>query len=147
MALRLAFAAPLGQAVFWLFVAAMAPALLRLLAGREGPVLDIVWLAGLAGALLRTTQWSRWTMRFPWSVLIGGWTLALSLSWPVLVAREIGFRVSGFHDAGAINSWSLMSAPQAAAWILYVVLAQLMARCGSNGHGRRPRGGEVSDTA
>ena len=62
----------------------------------------------------------------PWNVLIGGWTLALSLAWPVLVAREIGFRVAGIHDAGAINSWSLMSAPQAAMWILYVVLAQLL---------------------
>jgi hypothetical protein len=119
-------AAPAGQAIFWLFVAAIAPGLLRLLAGREGPVLDIVWMAGLAGALLRTTQWSRWTMPFPWNVLIGGWTLALSLSWPVLVAREIGFRLSGFHDAGAVNSWSLISAPQAAVWILYIVLTQLI---------------------
>ena len=117
---------PAGQTIFWLFVGAIAPALLRLLAGREGPVLDIVWMAGLAGALLRTTQWSRWAMPFPWNVLIGGWTLALSLSWPVLVAREIGFRLSGFHDVGAINSWSLMPAPQAAVWILYVVLAQLI---------------------
>ena len=83
---------PAGQTIFWLFVGAIAPALLRLLAGREGPVLDIVWMAGLAGALLRTTQWSRWAMPFPWNVLVGGWTLALSLSWPVLVAREIGFR-------------------------------------------------------
>ena len=125
-ALGLRVAAPLGHPFFWLFVAAIAPALLRLLAGREGPVLDIVWMAGLAGSLLRTTEWSRWTMPFPWNVLIGGWTLALSLSWPVLVAREIGFRVSGFHDAGVINSSSLISAPQAAVWILYIVLAQLI---------------------
>ncbi len=124
--LRLGFAAPVGQPIFWLYIAAIAPALLRMLAGREGPVLDIVWMAGLAGSLLRTTQWSRWTMPFPWNVLVGGWTLALSLSWPVLVAREIGFRVSGLHDTGAINSWSLMSAPQAAVWILYIVLAQLI---------------------
>jgi hypothetical protein len=117
---------PAGQTIFWLFAAAIAPAPLRLLAGREGPVLDIVWMAGLAGSLLRTMQWSRWTMPFPWNLLIGGWTLALSLSWPVLVAREIGFRAPGFHDAGAINSWSLLSAPYAAVWILYVVLAQLI---------------------
>ena len=110
----------------WLFGAAVAPALLRLLAGREGPVLDIVWMAGLTGSLLRSLTWSRWTMPFPWNVLIGGWTLALSLSWPVLIAREIGFRLSGFVDAGAINSWSLIPAPQAAVWILYVVLAQLI---------------------
>ena len=69
--------------------------------------------------------------------MIGGWTLALSLSWPVLVAREIGFRVSGFHDAGAINSWSLMSAPQAAVWILYVVLAQLIGALWFEWRGRR----------
>jgi hypothetical protein len=127
VALRLGrFAAPAEQAIFWLCAAAVAPALLRLLAGREGPVLDLVWMAGLAGALLRTMQWTRWTMPFPWNVLIGGWTLVLSLSWPVLVAREVGFRLSGFQDAGAINSWSLMPAPQAAVWILYVVLAQLI---------------------
>jgi hypothetical protein len=65
-------------------------------------------------------------MPFPWNVLIGGWTLVLSLAWPVLAAREIGFRLSGFDDAGAINSWSQLSAPQAAVWILYVVLAQLI---------------------
>ena len=124
--IRLRSTASAGHVVFWLFFAAVAPATLRLLAGREGPVLDLVWMAGLAGAILRTNQWSRWTMPFPWNVLIGGWTLALSLSWPVLVMREIGFRTSGFHDAGAINSWSMLPAPQAALWILYVVLAQIL---------------------
>jgi hypothetical protein len=124
--IRLRPTASAGHVVFWLFIAAVAPAPLRLLAGREGPVLDLVWMAGLTGAILRTIQWSRWTMPFPWNALIGGWTLALSLSWPVLVMREIGFRTAGFHDAGALNSWSMLPAPQAALWILYVVLAQLL---------------------
>jgi hypothetical protein len=110
----------------WLLVAAIAPAFLRLLAGREGPILDMVWMAGLAGGLLRAVPWARWTMPFPWSVLIGGWTLALSLAWPVLVSREAGFRFAGLLDAGTINSWALLPAPQAAVWILYVVLAQLL---------------------
>ena len=110
----------------WLLVATIAPAFLRLLAGREGPVLDLVWMAGLGGALVSLVPWSRWTLPFPWSVLIGGWALALSLAWPVLVAREIGFRFTGFFDTGAVNSWSLMSAPYAASWTLYVVLAQLL---------------------
>jgi hypothetical protein len=110
----------------WLLVAAIAPSLLRLLAGREGPVLDIVWMAGLAGGLVRVGQWSRWAMPFPWNVLIGGWALTLSLAWPVLVGREVGFRPVGFFDDGAINSGSLIPAPQAAMWILYVVVAQLI---------------------
>jgi hypothetical protein len=115
-----------ARAPAWLLVGAIAPALLRLLAGREGPLLDIVWMAGLAGGLLRVGQWTQWAMPFPWNVLIGGWALTLSLAWPVLVAREVGFRLAGFHDGGAINSGSLIAAPQAAMWILYVVLAQLI---------------------
>jgi hypothetical protein len=110
----------------WLALAIVGPALLRLLAGREGPVLDLVWMAGFAGGLLRISPWSRWTMPFPWNVLIGGWALALSLGWPVLVAREIGFRMAGFQDAGALNSWSMMPGSQAAMWISYMVLAQLL---------------------
>ena len=109
---------PARRIQVWLLVAAIAPAFLRLLAGREGPVLDIVWMAGLGGALVSLVPWSRWTLPFPWSVLIGGWALALSLAWPVLVAREIGFRLTGFFDTGAVNSWSLMSAPYAASWTL-----------------------------
>jgi hypothetical protein len=115
-----------GRLHAWLLVAAIAPAFLRLLAGREGPILDVVWMAGLAGGLLRVGQWRQWTMPFPWNVLIGGWALALALAWPVLVAREVGFRGAGLHDTGAINSWSMLPAPQAAMWILYVVLAQLL---------------------
>jgi hypothetical protein len=110
----------------WLLAASIAPTFLRLLAGREGPVLDLVWMAGLAGGLLRVMPWSRWALPSPWNVLIGGWTLALSLGWPVLAAREVGFRIAGLQDFGAVNSSSLMSAPYAAAWIAYVVLAQLL---------------------
>jgi hypothetical protein len=110
----------------WLALATLAPACLRLLAGREGPVLDLVWMAGVTGALLRTTPWRQWTLLYPSNLLIGGWTLTLSLAWPVLVAREIGFQLAGFYDTGAINSWSQLSGPQSAVWISYVVLAQLL---------------------
>src|SRR5688572_11348922 len=126
LAARLPIPAWAGPVQIWLLVASIAPAFLRLLAGREGPILDVVWMAGFAGALLSTAGWRRWAMPFPWNVLIGGWTLALSLAWPILVGREVAFRVAGFHDTGAVNSWSLMPAPYAAVWILYVVLAQLL---------------------
>lgn len=110
----------------WLALAILAPAFLRLLAGREGPVLDFVWMAGLTGALIRSTPWTQWRLRYPSNVLIGGWTLTLSLAWPVLVGREVGFRLAGLYDTGAINSWSQLSGPQSAVWISYVVLAQLL---------------------
>ena len=41
------FASGAGIAA-WIVVAPLAPALLRLAAGREGPVLDIVWKIGRA---------------------------------------------------------------------------------------------------
>jgi hypothetical protein len=50
----------------------------------------------------------------------------LSLAWPVLVTREIGGSIAGFYDFGAVNSSSLLSAPQSAAWTQYVVLTQLL---------------------
>jgi hypothetical protein len=110
----------------WIVVAVLSPAILRPLTHREGPVLDLVWMAGLAGGLLRLVPWSRWTLPPRWSVLIGGWALALSFAWPILVAREIGFDAAALRDVGAINSWAQMSAPQVVGWVTYVVLIQLL---------------------
>lgn len=110
---------------------AVAPAFVRIIAGREGPVLDIVWMSGLAGALLRSVPWSRWTLPAAWQPLIGGWALVLTLGWPIVVAREVGFSPAGFFDSGAIVSWAEWwtapwSAPRAAAWILYWALTSLL---------------------
>ncbi|HEV8319787.1 MAG TPA: O-antigen ligase family protein [Vicinamibacterales bacterium] len=110
----------------WVIAAPLAPATLGLLSGREGPVVDLVWMIGLTGSLVRSLSWSTWTFPATWRVLLGGWALALSLAWPVLVAREIGFDVRVLHDTGAINSWAFLSAPQVVAWTAYVVLTQLL---------------------
>jgi hypothetical protein len=110
----------------WVIAAPLTPAILGLLSGREGPVLDLVWMAGLAGSLVRSLPWSTWSFPATWRVLLGGWALTLSLAWPVLVAREIGFDVRVLYDTGAINSWALLSAPQVVAWTVYVVLTQLL---------------------
>jgi hypothetical protein len=113
----------------WLFLAPLAPATLRALTGREGTVLDLVWMSGLAGSLLRATPWSTWSLGLPptWRVLLGGWALTVALGWPVIVAREVVFDWNGFSDVGAINSWAKLSAPQAASWIQSVALTQLLA--------------------
>ena len=111
----------------WLLFAPLAPALLMRLSGRQGePLLDIVWMAGLAGFLARTVSWSRWNAAPLWRVLLGGWALTLALAWPVMVARETGFDVSLVRDIGAINSWAGLSTPHVIAWTNYVVITQLL---------------------
>ncbi|MBI2828066.1 MAG: O-antigen ligase family protein [Acidobacteria bacterium] len=110
----------------WVAGAVLAPAVLRLFAQREGPVLDLAWMAGAVGYLARTVPWSRWNLPPWWRLLLGGWGLTLALAWPVIGGREIAFDVDLLADAGAINSWALLSASQAVSWTLYVVVVQLV---------------------
>ncbi len=107
-------------------LAPIAPALLHQLTGREGPVLDLIWLAGLAAALLRESPWTRWRLPPTWRVLLGGWALSLALVWPVLLGRETGFNPLGLSDLNAINAASGLSAPYAASWLLTVALTALV---------------------
>ena len=90
-------ASGLGVA-FWIAVAPLAPALLRLATGREGPVLDVVWMAGLAGALLRAGAGVGWSLPPLWRLLLGGWALVLTLAWPIVVARELDFHWHTLRD-------------------------------------------------
>jgi hypothetical protein len=110
----------------WVLVAPLAPAVLRALTGREGPVLDLVWMAGLAGALLRATSARTWNLPPLWRLLLGAWALILTLAWPLVVARELAFDWRTLTDSGAINSWGMLTAGQVVAWVLYVVQAQLL---------------------
>jgi len=114
-----------GVAV-WVLAAPLAPAVLRALTGREGPVLDLVWMAGLAGALLSATSIRTWSLPPLWRLLLGAWALVLTLAWPLVVARELGFDWRTLTDRGAINSWAMLTAGQVVAWVLYVVQIQLL---------------------
>jgi hypothetical protein len=114
------------SAALLLMSAPLAPAVLHLLTGREGPVLDVVWMAGLAAVLVGSADWRRWHLPGSWNVLLGGWTLLLALTWPVLLAREIGFDPWVLKDTATWTTTTL-SAPRVVQWMLYVVLAQLMA--------------------
>ena len=118
-------ASGLGVAA-WIAAAPLAPALLRLATGREGPVLDTVWMAGLAGALLRPAVGAGWTLPPLWRLLLGGWALILTLAWPLVVARELGFEWGTLRDDAAVNSWAMLTAARVVAWILYVVQTQLL---------------------
>lgn len=110
----------------WLLIAPLAPGLLRLLTGREGPVLDMVWMAGMTGALIRSVSPSTWALPPSWRVFAGGWAVTLALAWPVFVLRETGFDPNRLYDLGAINSSGLLSAPQTVGWILYVTWLHLL---------------------
>jgi hypothetical protein len=112
--------------LFWLFIAPLAPALLLYFTAREGPIVDIVWMAGLTASVVRLATWSRWAFAPLWSLLLGGWALVLSLAWPVLVARETGFDLRAWRDPGAINSWAMLPAGQVAAWTLYTTQIQIL---------------------
>jgi hypothetical protein len=115
-----------GALAIWLLLAIVSPAPARLLFDREGPVLEIFWMAGLTAALLRTGSWRGWALPAPWRVLAGGWALLLALAWPVLILREARFSIDGFTDLGAINAAGSITAPHAIAWILYVVWTQIL---------------------
>jgi hypothetical protein len=94
-------------------------------AGGADPVVQSVWLAAVVGALLPSMCVTRWNLPAVWRVLLGGWALTLSLAWPIVVAREIGFDLRVFGDTATINSWAGMSAAEVSGWVMYVVLVQL----------------------
>jgi hypothetical protein len=108
-----------------LLAAPLLPAMLRGLTGREGPVLDLLWMAPLTTSIVRSTPWSRWVMPAGWRVSAGGWALGLALTWPIIVVREAGFDLGGLWDLGRNNSEIGISAPHAAMWSLYAAWTPL----------------------
>ena len=114
-----------GTSAAVLFVAPMVPVLLATLAAIRGPTSETVWLVAVVGFTLPRISWSRWELPSVWGLLLGGWALTVSLAWPVLVARELGFDVRVVTDVAAINSWSGLSAPHVIAWILHTTLVHL----------------------
>ena len=110
----------------WAAAAVLAPAPLRLLAGREGPALDVFWMAGLTAALMRTTAWGGWALGPGTRLLAAAWALTLVLGWPVLAARELAFTPALLFDFGAINAWTGWTAPHVASWIAFVAWSHLL---------------------
>src|SRR5688572_19570899 len=116
-----------GVPALWVLLAPLAPVLLLHTFGRQGTVVDVIWMAGLTGSILRMISWSSWMLAPIWSVLLGGWALALALAWPVVMLREAGFDLRALRDMSEFNSWAMLTAPQVISWTLYVVQAQLLA--------------------
>src|SRR6185436_20185906 len=49
-----------------LLAAPLAPAVLRALTGKEGPVLDVIWMAAFTTSVVRSTAWSQWALPAGW---------------------------------------------------------------------------------
>src|SRR2546428_5670930 len=105
----------------WVIAAPLAPATLGLLSGREGPVVDLVWMTGLTGSLVRSLSWSTWTFPATWRVPLGGGGPAALLARPALVAGGSGFFVRGLYDTRARKLWGPLSAPHMGCRVPYVV--------------------------
>jgi hypothetical protein len=110
----------------WAAAAVLAPAPLRLLAGREGPALDVFWMAGLTASLMRTTAWGGWTLGPGTRLLAAAWALTLAIGWPVLAARELAFTPALLFDFGAVNAWTGWTAPHVVSWIAFVAWTHLL---------------------
>ena len=110
----------------WVAVALLAPAPLRLLAGREGPILDVFWMAGLTASLLRVSTWGGWTLGGATRLLAAAWALTVMLGWPVLAARELSFDPHLMFDVGAINAWTGWDASHVVSWIAFVAWTHLL---------------------
>lgn len=110
----------------WTAVAILAPAPLRLLAGREGPVLDLFWMAGLTASLLRLGTWHGWSLQGWMRAGAVAWALTLVLAWPVLAARELSFSPQLMLDFGSVNAWTGWTAPHVVSWIAFVSWTHLL---------------------
>jgi hypothetical protein len=110
----------------WLLLAPLVPALILEISGRQGPAVDVLWMAGLAGSVLRVISWSSWSFPAAWKPLLGGWALVLSFSWPVFVVREADFDLQALRDISSVNSWAMLTAIQVIAWTLYSAQVQLL---------------------
>jgi hypothetical protein len=115
-----------GIHALWVAAAILSPAPLRVLTSREGPVLDLFWMAGLTASLLRTTPWGRWALDEDSRLLAGAWALTLALAWPILAARELAFDPRLAFDVGAVNAWTLWSAPHVVSWIGFIAWSHLL---------------------
>ena len=108
-----------------LLAAPLAPAVLRGLTGREGPVLDLVWMSALTASLVRGTAWTAWSMPAAWRVPAGAWVFALTLAWPVIALREVQFAPLGLWELGRVSGEAGLTAVHAVMWTCFVVWTSL----------------------
>ena len=85
----------------------------------------IFWLVCLlVGFLARPGL--RWSLPPPWRFPLIGWALVLSVSWPIVVVRELDFSPALLGEYGLLNPGVGWPPPFVALWILHGFLIQII---------------------
>ena len=79
-----------------------------------------IWLAALCGAMLPKSLGSTWAYPARFTLPLVLWALALAMSWPIVMMRELDFVPALFHRGSLWNSRLMVSPPIVSVWILSV---------------------------
>lgn len=84
------------------------------------------WTAALLGFVIGRTGWSGWALRPRWRLPLGLWGLAVAVSWPLIVWRELDFTFSqlGGHIT-SVTSIGISPAVECV-WIAQVATTHLV---------------------
>lgn len=98
---------PGAATVFVFAFAYVSYGVVRLLAGPAVAGMPF-FLATFAGLTLGVVSWTRWQSPMSWRVPLAWWALGVSLSWPYVALRELGFSLGPSLAAGQIVTAALL---------------------------------------
>ena len=106
----------------WLTLTYLVPGLLALGLGAFRYWDLTPWIAGLIGAMLATTDPTRWHLPEPWRAPLVAWVLVVAASWPVVWLRELDFVPSVVATAELVNNGDGAPPDLVHLWVYSVVL-------------------------
>jgi hypothetical protein len=103
----------------------LLPAAYVLMIGRFDPQFQMPWMAGLLGVVLATGTVTRWNLPRQWRWALVVWALMISVSWPVIAARETDFYLPVL-DARLANSALGGQPSEVVAWVAGVAVLSMV---------------------
>src|SRR5712692_5420049 len=79
----------------------LVPAVVLACVGTYPAEYHTLWVVALFGAVLPQSARRPWMLPSPWRVPFVGWAVAIAVTWPLIVAREVDF------NAAQLTSFSL----------------------------------------
>jgi hypothetical protein len=109
-----------------LFFAYLVPATFLLALDRYATAYQTIWWGALLGAIVGTITLRHWAVPPRWRLAIAFWGLAVSLAWPIVIAREADFTLALLSNYHTSTSGLGGPPPVVAVWILNVALTHLL---------------------